>query len=131
MDVIKPMQKSEPSFLKGVAYTMGILLLSVPVVLIPLVNILAVTMIPYLSTAVGSRSAHPRDRIPIAVITSVLWSLVETLVIISIFTSLKTPGGFYMDTIGTLVVVMIWALNISFSILGSLHTWKDPYDDLR
>mgnify|MGYP006284889601 CR=1 FL=1 len=130
MAAIEPIDKREPSFIRGISFTFLILLLSIPVALVPLVNVLAITMVPYLSTAVGSRFAHPRDRLPLAVTTSVLWSLLETGVIVSIFTSLRTPAGFYLDSIGTLLLVMIWAFNIFFSILGSIHTWKDPYRDL-
>jgi hypothetical protein len=120
-----------PSFVKGIAFTFAILLLSFVVILIPVVNILSITMIPYLSTAIGARYARPRDRLPLALTTSVIWSLLETVIIVVIFNIPETPGGFYIDRIGLYVLVAVWLLNISFSILGSLHTWRDPFQKVR
>jgi hypothetical protein len=125
------LERPEPSFVKSISITLAILTSSIPVVLIPLVNIMAITMVPYISTAVGTRYAHPRDRLPIALTTSIIWSLLETVVLLSIMSSIQTPGGFYIDTIGTLVLIAIWGSNMVFSILGSIHPWRDPYADLK
>ncbi|MGA1821119.1 MAG: hypothetical protein ACMUIG_01170 [Thermoplasmatota archaeon] len=125
------LERPEPSFVKSISITFAILTSSIPVVLIPLVNILAITMVPYISTAVGSRYSHPRDRLPMAITTSIIWSVLETAVLLSVMSSIPTPGGFYIGTIGTLVLVFIWACNITFSVLGAVHPWRDPYADLK
>lgn len=129
--VLTMLERPEPSFVKGISITLAILTSSILVVLIPLVNILAITMVPYISTAVGTRYAHPRDRLPIGLTTSIIWSVLETAVLLSIMSSIPTPGGFYIDTTGTVVLIVIWASNITFSILGSIHPWRDPYADLK
>jgi hypothetical protein len=121
----------EPSFIKAVSITMGILSTSILVVLIPILGaILALTLVPYIASALGTRYARPGERIPASLTAAIVWSTVETATIIMIASMvIQTPMGFVIDGIGTMVLVTIWVLNMTFTILGALHPWKDPFKD--
>ncbi len=121
-----------PSFPRALMATTGILATSMPMMLVPLVGpILAVTLIPYLSTALGSRLAHPRDRLPIAITTSVLWSALETMVFLLMMESGAVLTGLRMGSMEWGIIVLVWAINLLFSVLGSIHPWKDPFTHLK
>jgi hypothetical protein len=111
-----------------------ILLISVPVVLIPMVGpVLALTLIPYLSGALGARFAHPRERIPLVLTCSLTWSVIETAVLLAGLSAVtrSTPMGLVLDVTGLWIIAMIWLLNIIFMLLGAFHPWKDPFSELN
>ncbi len=125
---------SEPSFIKGLIISYLILLISIPVVLLPLIGpILAMTMIPYLSGALGARFAHPKERVPLALTCSLTWAVLETAVLLIGLTVITrfTPTGLVLDAMGLWIIAMIWLLNIVFMLLGAFHPWRDPFTDLR
>jgi hypothetical protein len=55
--------------------------------------------------------------------------LVETAAVIGIASAIPTPSGFVLDGIGFSLLVLIWACNIGFGILGALHPWMDPFKE--
>jgi hypothetical protein len=124
----------DPSFIRGLLVTFLILLASVPVVILPLVGpILAFTMVPYLSGALGARLAHPKERVPLVLTCSLIWAVIETgvmLIGLSVITR-STPMGLVLDTTGLWIIGMIWFLNIIFMLLGAFHPWRDPFAELK
>ena len=125
-------ENKDPSFPRALMVTTGILVTSVPMMAVPLVGpILAVTLIPYLSTALGSRFAHPRDRLPLAITTSVLWSALETMVFLLMMERAAALTGLRLGSMEWGIIVLVWAINILFSVLGSIHPWKDPFPHLK
>ncbi|MFW3145719.1 MAG: hypothetical protein ACMUIE_02780 [Thermoplasmatota archaeon] len=124
------MEEKRPSFIRAALITMGLYLLSVPFIIIPLIGpILAVTFVPYLASAMGSRSAHPKERLPLAFTCAFIWSAIQTLVIILVMSRIAelSPMGFRLDSIAIWLLLMIWLLNTLFTVLGALHPWKDPF----
>jgi hypothetical protein len=122
--------ESKPSFLKGLLITLSIYLLAVPVGLIPIIGqILAITLIPYLASALGARWADPKERLPLAITCSMIWSGVVTLVLILVMKEIASlsPGGFKMEGIAWGVILIIWIFNILFTVLGALFPWRDPF----
>jgi len=122
----------EPSFSRGLLLSYLILLLSVPVVLIPLIGpILSLTLVPYLAGALGTRFAHPKERIPLALTCSLTWSILETAVLFLLLSVITkyTPMGMVIDPLGLLVVAIVWALNVIFMVLGTSHPWRDPFKE--
>ena len=111
-----------------------ILLISLPVVILPLIGpVLAITLIPYLSGALGARSAHPKERVPLALTCSMTWAVLETSVLLiglSLVTR-DTPMGLVLDVTGLWVIALLWLSNIIFMLLGTFHPWKDPYANLK
>ncbi len=129
------MDKSrEPSFIRGLVVSYLILLISVPVMILPLIGpVLAITLIPYLSGALGARSAHPKERVPLALTCSMTWAVLETSVLLiglSLVTR-DTPMGLVLDVTGLWVIALLWLSNIIFMLLGTFHPWKDPYANLK
>lgn len=129
------MDKSrEPSFIRGLVVSYLILLISVPVVILPLIGpVLAITLIPYLSGALGARSAHPKERVPLALTCSMTWAVLETSVLLiglSLVTR-DTPMGLVLDVTGLWAIALLWLSNIIFMLLGTFHPWKDPYANLK
>ncbi|MGA1848896.1 MAG: hypothetical protein ACMUHB_06115 [Thermoplasmatota archaeon] len=119
-----------PSFIKGLLAILGIYLVAIPVILVPLVGqILAFTLVPYIAAAVGSRYADPKERLPLAFTGSIIWCSVITLVALFIMNKVAsvTPMGFQMDSFAWIVLVMVWVFNTSFTVLGALYTWRDPF----
>ena len=116
------------SFLKGMLATLSIYLSTLILVLVPIIGaILALTLVPYLASSLGTRKAQPRLRIPISICSSAIWSLVETAVIIAFMSLPQTPMGFVMERIGQSVIVVIWTLNLVFGVMGALRPWMDPF----
>lgn len=129
-DVWGEVEGPRPSFTRALLTSFLIYSSSVLLVFLPLLGpILAITLVPYLSAALGTRWAHPKERVPVSLTTSITWSVLETAAFIAIVSSIPTPTGFVMDGIGTIVLVMVWASNIGFGVLGALHPWKDPFKD--
>ncbi|MDG6223907.1 MAG: hypothetical protein QCI82_00160 [Candidatus Thermoplasmatota archaeon] len=116
------------SFLRGLLVTLGIYSLSIPLLLAPIVGlILALTLVPYLASSLGTRRVQPRMRIPLSLSSSAIWSLFETAVLIAIMSSIETPRGFVLERIGLSFIVILWTLNIIFGALGALRPWMDPF----
>lgn len=116
------------SFLKGLLATLSIYLSTLLLVLVPIIGaILALTLVPYLASSLGTRKAQPRFRIPISISASAIWSLVETAVVIAFMSLPQTPMGFVMERIGLSVIIVIWTLNIVFGVMGALRPWMDPF----
>ena len=119
-----------PSFTRAMVTSFLIFSTSVLIVLIPLLGpILAFTLVPYFASALGTRRAHPRERIPVSLTSSITWSVIETTVLVIIVSSVRTPGGFVLESLGLFLIAIIWAGNIGFGILGALHPWNDPFKD--
>ena len=124
---------SEPSFIKGLLISYMIMLISIPVVLLPLIGpILSLTMIPYFSGALGARFAHPKERVPLALTCSLTWAVLETAILLIGLTFITrfTPTGLVLDALGLWIIAMIWLLNIIFMLLGAFHPWRDPFSGL-
>ncbi len=120
------------SFSKGLFISLLVYASSLLAALLPVVGwLISLTLVPYLSSALGARHAHPKERVPLALTASFIWSSVETLLQVLVFRYISSamPMGFKMDTIGTLIIVAIWALNTIFGVLGALHPWKDPFSN--
>lgn len=128
------MRELRPSFTKGLFTTLGLYTIAIPMMILPVVGpVLAFTLIPYISSALGSRFAHPRERMPLAITAAVLWSALQTLVLVMIMQRVASmsPMGFKMDGIGLTLIIGIWALNTLFTALGARHPWNDPFQDLQ
>jgi hypothetical protein len=119
-----------PSFTRAMVTTFSIYASSFIVVLVPLLGaILSFTLVPYFASAFGTRWAHPKERVPVSLTASIVWSVFETAVIMTVVSSIPTPTGFVLDDIGLAILGLIWACNIGFGILGALHPWMDPFKD--
>ncbi len=126
--------ESEPSFIKGSLITLGLYLLAIPIGVIPLVGpVLAITLVPYLAAALGARWADPKERLPLAVTCSMIWSAMVTLVLVLIMRSVATisPGGFNMGSLAWTLIIVLWIFNIIFTMLGALYPWRDPFRELE
>ena len=122
--------ESKPSFLKGLLITLALYLLALPIGLIPIVGqVLAITLVPYLASALGTRWADPKERLPLAITCAMIWSGFLTMIIILVMRSIASlsPGGFKMEGLAWGVVVVLWIFNILFTILGALFPWRDPF----
>lgn len=127
-------QDREPSFAKGIIVSFLILATSLVAILIPLIGVfLALTMIPYLAGALGARFSHPKERVPLSLTCSMVWSIVETSILLgglTVFVS-STPMGLVLDGFGLFLIAMMWLSNIIFMLLGAFHPWNDPFSDLK
>jgi hypothetical protein len=120
----------EPSFIKGLLITLALYLAALPVSLIPMVGqVLAITLIPYIASALGTRWADPKERLPLAITCALIWSGLVTLVMIIVMRSVASisPGGFRMEGLAWGVIIVIWLFNILFTIMGALFPWRDPF----
>jgi hypothetical protein len=119
-----------PSFSRAMLTTFAIYASSFLVVLIPLLGaILSITLVPYFASALGTRWAHPNERIPLSLTASIIWSVLMTAFVIIVVSSIPTPTGFVLDRIGIAVLGLIWICTNGFGILGALHPWMDPFKD--
>ena len=111
-----------------------ILLISIIVIPIPLVGpILAFSLIPYLAGALGARFAHPMERVPLALTTSITWAVVETailLLILNVVTA-TTPMGLVIKGFEIMIILLIFATNVVFMLLGVFYPWKDPFPNIN
>ncbi len=124
------MEDIEPSFKKAMAISLLIPLLSLPMALIPLIGqLLALTLIPYLSTAMGTRFTQPKERVPIALTVAIIWSGIQTAVILLVVNLIETPMGAKMEAAEYLILIGIWAMNLIFCVMGALHPWRDPFSE--
>ncbi|MGA1872107.1 MAG: hypothetical protein ACMUHY_00410 [Thermoplasmatota archaeon] len=123
--------EAEPSFIKGSLVTLSLYLIAIPVGLVPLVGqLVAITLVPYLAAALGARFARPKERLPLAITCSLIWSGTMTLVLLLVMREISSgysPMGFRIGSIAWLVISVIWVLNTLFTILGALHPWRDPF----
>lgn len=120
----------EPSFFKGLLITLALYLLALPIGIIPIVGpILAITLVPYIASALGTRWADPKERLPLAITCAMIWSGLVTLIIILVMKQIASlsPGGFKMEGLAWGVIVVLWAFNLLFTILGALFPWRDPF----
>ena len=119
------------SFIKGALVTFLLYLLAIPVGIIPLIGpLMAITLVPYLAAALGARYAHPRERLPLAITCSLVWSGLVTLVLIMIMREIAgeySPMGFRIGAVAWFVMITLWVLNTLFTVLGALHPWRDPF----
>ena len=123
-------QGGEPSFAKGMLISLAIYTASLPVALIPFVGPpLSVFMVPYLSSAIGTRFAHPRERLPLALTTALIWSSIETVTLLTIMKAAANlaPIGFRIEGYGAAILALMWISNLTFGSLGAIHPWKDPF----
>lgn len=123
----------EPSFIKGFLITLALYMLAIPIGVVPLVGtILAITLVPYLAGALGTRWADPKERLPLAVTCSMIWSGIVTLILVLIMRAVSSfsPGGFNMGGLAWGLIIFLWIFNILFTILGALYPWRDPFREL-
>jgi uncharacterized membrane protein required for colicin V production len=128
------MQGMEPSFGKGLLVSFAIYSASIPLALVPVIGVfLAITLVPYLSSALGTRFAHPRERLPLSLTVALVWSSFETAVILMVVKTIanSTPMGFRMDRIGIVLIGLLYLSNLVFGLLGAVHPWKDPFPSER
>ncbi len=124
------MEDMKPSFRKAMAISLLIPLLSLPMALIPLIGqLLALTLIPYLSTAMGTRFTQPKERVPIALTVAIVWSGIQTTILLMVVNLIETPMGAKMETAEYLILMGIWAMNLIFCVMGALHPWRDPFSE--
>ena len=124
------MEDMKPSFRKAMAISLLIPLLSLPMALIPLIGqLLALTLIPYLSTAMGTRFTQPKDRVPIALTVAIVWSGIQTTILLMVVNLIETPMGAKMEAAEYLILMGIWAMNLIFCVMGALHPWRDPFSE--
>ncbi len=124
----------DPSFIRGLLISFLILLPSLVIALIPVVGVFfALSLVPYLSGAVGARFAHPKDRAPLSLTCAMTWSIIETAILLAFlsFITKNTPMGLVIDAPELMMITMIWLANIIFMLLGSFHPWRDPFADLK
>jgi hypothetical protein len=127
------MKGTGSSFTKGLLVTLGLYLLFFPIALIPLVGpVLAVTLMPYLASALGTRYTDPGERIPLAFTCAVSWSALQTLLIILVMKQIASmsPMGFRLDGMAVQLIILIWIFNTLFTVLGARYPWNDPYRDM-
>lgn len=124
---------NKPSFIKGMLVTLAMYLIAIPVGIVPLVGpLIAITLVPYIAAAVGARFAHPKERLPLAITCSLIWSGLITLVLILIMRSIASgysTMGFRVGSIAWFVMISLWVLNTLFTVLGALHPWRDPFTE--
>ncbi len=123
------MEDIEPSFRKAMIISLLIPLLSLPMALIPFGQLLALTLIPYLSTAMGTRFTQPKERVPIALTVAIVWSGIQTTIILIVVNLIETPMGAKMEAAEYLIIMGIWAMNLIFCVMGALHPWRDPFSE--
>ena len=124
------MEDIEPSFGKAMAISILIPLLSLPLAIIPMVGpVLALTLIPYISTALGTRYTQPRDRVPIALTVAIVWSGIQTSILLMVVSLVETPMGAKMGGAEYLFLTGLWAMNLIFCVMGALHPWRDPFSE--
>jgi len=124
------MPDREPSFIRGMMVSLAIYTASLPVAVIPLIGpILAVTMVPYLSSALGTRLTLSRERLPLALTVTLIWSSFETALVLILMRTIANiaPMGFKLERLGTALLVVLWLSNLVFGTLGAVHPWKDPF----
>jgi hypothetical protein len=124
------MPVNEPSIGRGALLSLGIYVASLPVSVIFLIGpLLSITLVPYLSSAIGTRFVRPKGRLPLALMCALIWSSIETALLISIMrvAANMTPMGFNLERIGIALIVLIWLSNMAFGSLGAVHPWKDPF----
>lgn len=124
--------EEQPSFMKGLGITLALYLLAIPVGIVPMVGpILAITLVPYLASALGTRWADPKERLPLAITCSILWSALVSLVLVLIMRTVGSisPGGFKIGGIAWMVLVVLWLFNTLFTVLGALYPWRDPFKE--
>ncbi len=112
---------------------MCLYLLSIPMGLVPLIGpVLSITLIPYLASALGTRHAHPRERLPLAFTAAVIWSALQTLILILVmrWAASMSPMGFRLGTLSVQLMILIWTFNILFTVLGARHPWNDPFKEI-
>ncbi|MGA1794197.1 MAG: hypothetical protein ACMUHM_09615 [Thermoplasmatota archaeon] len=123
----------KPSFIKGVLITLAMYLTAIPIGIIPLVGpLLAITLVPYISAALGARFAHPKERLPLAITCSLIWCGLVTLVLLLVMRGIASeysPMGFRIGAIAWFVMITLWVLNTLFTVLGALHPWRDPFSE--
>jgi len=123
----------KPSFIKGTLITLSMYLIAIPVGIVPLVGpLMAITLVPYIAAALGARYAHPKERLPLAITCSLIWSGLITLVLLIVMRSIASgysPMGFRIGSIAWFVMITLWVLNTLFTILGALHPWRDPFTE--
>lgn len=124
------MPDKEPSFIKGMLMALAIYTASLPVAVIPTIGpIFSVSIIPYLSSALGTRLTRPRERLPLALTAALIWSSFETVLVLTIMRSVAklSPLGFKIEGVGAGLLVVLWLSNLVFGTLGAVHPWKDPF----
>ena len=127
---VNMMEDIKPSFRKAMTISLLIPLLSLPMALIPLIGqLLALTLIPYLSTAMGTRFTQPKERVPIALTVAIVWSGIHTAILLLAVNLIETPMGAKMEATEYLIIMGIWAMNLIFCVMGALHPWKDPFSE--
>ncbi len=124
------MEDIEPSFRKAMAISLLIPILSLPMAAVPLIGqFLALTLIPYLSTAMGTRFSQPKERVPIALTVAIVWSGIQTTILLIGVNLIETPMGTKMEVAEYLIIIGIWAMNLIFCVMGALHPWRDPFSE--
>ena len=126
-------ENRQPSFAKGMIISYLFMFASV-VVFIPLIGpILGFTLIPYLSGALGARFAHPKERVPLAITTSMTWSILEVAILLIVLGTITrfSPMGLVIKGPEIMILVSIFILNLVFMLLGVFHPWKDPFADIE
>ncbi|MCU0799005.1 MAG: hypothetical protein MUC62_04980 [Candidatus Thermoplasmatota archaeon] len=124
------MPDKEPSFIKGMLVSLAIYTASLPIAVIPPIGpMLSITIVPYLSSALGTRLTRSRERLPLALTTALIWSTVETVLVLAIMMKVGniSPMGFKLDSLGTILLMVLWLSNLVFGSLGAVHPWKDPF----
>jgi len=123
-----------PSFLKGFLITLSIFFTSALLVLVPLIGLpMALVLVPYFAAAIGTRYAHPKERVPLALTCSLLWSALETVVLLTIMgiPAGAAPMGLKVGGIEVVIILFLWVPPAIFSMWGALHPWRDPYSRSR
>jgi len=124
----EPFPRRDPSFVRALALTLFIYLSSLVLAPVPIIGwLLALTLVPYLASALGTRLARPSDRIPVSLSASIVWSSLETVAIVGIASAIRTPMGFTMGALEWSIIAAIWLLNVAFGTLGALRPWMDPF----
>lgn len=124
------MPDKQPSFIRGMVVSLAIYTASLPLAVIPAIGpMLAVTMVPYLSSALGTRLTRSRERLPLALTAALIWSSFETVLVLTIMRNVAklSPMGFEIEGLGVGVLVIVWLSNLVFGTLGAVHPWKDPF----
>jgi len=123
-------ERKKMKSLKAGTISVLIIASSIPVAFIPLIGVvLSITLVPYLSSAIGLRLAHREDRIPLALGNAIVWSALESALIIGLFSAIETPMGFVMGSSEYMVLFVIWSFNLLFCIMGAIRPWWDPEKD--
>jgi hypothetical protein len=116
---------AEERFDKAFFIAIGIFAVFFPVIFVPVMGLIIVlTLAPYLAGYLSGKYINKKDGILIAIITGIIWSLVEIWILFSLLSSLELAVGRpgIHTSLDWLIVFIVIIMNIAFCTFGSYFT---------